>query len=283
MAFIDRIRACNGWDPADYTRFHIAGQPVGWARRALAPRLTDWPDVFYLDNRGLHLSRQLADPESRTRAVAEVLGQLVRTRELPPFHGELYPVGPDRARPQLLLDRAMASHFGVRAHGQHINGLVRDGDRLWLWVARRARDKRNYPGMLDHLAAGGLPHGLSPAENLLKECWEEAAVPAELAGRAVPVGGLSYCKSTVSGLKPDTIYCYDLYLPADFRPRCNDGEVESFELMPIEAVERLVRDTDKFKPNCNLVIIDLLIRHGRLGPESEDYLELIQGLHPSLP
>jgi len=68
-----------------------------------------------------------------------------------------------------------------------------------------------------------------------------------------------------------------------FRPRCNDGEMESFELMPIEDVETLVRDTEEFKPNCSLVIIDWLLRHGRLEPETDDYLGLVQGLHPNLP
>jgi hypothetical protein len=31
------------------------------------------------------------------------------------------------------------------------------------------------------------------------------------------------------------------------------------------------------------VIIDFLIRRGRLGPESGYYLEIIRGLHPELP
>ena len=38
-----------------------------------------------------------------------------------------------------------------------------------------------------------------------------------------------------------------------------------------------------FKLNCNLVIIDFLIRHGYISPEHEDYLFLVNGLHPSLP
>ncbi len=283
MAYIDRIHACNGWDPADFLPLRIDGNSRGWVRRGLAPRLAEWPEVFHLDARALHLSPALDGLGARSRAVAGVLRDLVENRELPPFHGELYPVGASRERPELLLDRAMVNHFGVHAHGQHLNGLVRDGGRLSLWIGRRSRDKRNFPGLLDHLAAGGLPHGITPAENLVKECWEEAAIPRELATSARSVGALSYCKATKSGLKPDTIYCYDLELPVEFRPRCNDGEVESFELMPIEQVDALVRDTEEFKPNCSLVIIDLLIRLGRLGPDADDYLELIQGLHPMLP
>ena len=42
-------------------------------------------------------------------------------------------------------------------------------------------------------------------------------------------------------------------------------------------VERLT-DTEDFKFNVSLVIIDFLIRHGLIDPEHPDYLELIAGL-----
>jgi len=64
------------------------------------------------------------------------------------------------------------------------------------------------------------------------------------------------------GLRRDCIYCYDLLLPPDFVPIAADGEVEGFELWPIERVAETVRQTDEFKFNVNLVLIDLLIRHG---------------------
>jgi hypothetical protein len=79
------------------------------------------------------------------------------------------------------------------------------------------------------------------------------------------------------------MYCYDLELPADFIPRCTDGEVESFQRLPADEVARLVRDTDAFKLNCNLVIIDFLVRHGLLSPMEPDYLEILRGLRSPLP
>jgi hypothetical protein len=79
------------------------------------------------------------------------------------------------------------------------------------------------------------------------------------------------------------MHCYDLELPADFHPRCNDGEVETFYLWPVEQVMETVRDTEEFKPNCNLVIIDFLVRHGYLDQDAPDYLEIIQGLRAPLP
>ena len=67
------------------------------------------------------------------------------------------------------------------------------------------------------------------------------------------------------GLRRDLLYCYDLDLPEYFIPRPSDGEVEAFELWPIEQALEAVRDGDRFKFNVNLVLIDLFLREGLLG------------------
>jgi hypothetical protein len=95
---------------------------------------------------------------------------------------------------------------------------------------------------------------------LIKEAAEEAAIPAELAARAVHRSEISYALDRAEGLRRDVLQCYDLELPADFVPQAADGEVESFALWPIERVFAEVRDTDNFKFNVNLVLIDLFVR-----------------------
>ena len=147
-----------------------------------------------------------------------------------------------------------------------------------MWVARRSLDKPTWPGMLDHLVAGGQPHGISPGDNVVKECMEEANVAENLARRAVPAGAVSYEYLQDEGLKRDVLFCYDLELPASFDPSNNDGEVAEFMLWPIERVMRTIAETDEFKPNCNLVIIDFLIRHGCITPDHPEYLELVNRL-----
>lgn len=57
-----------------------------------------------------------------------------------------------------------------------------------------------------------------------------------------------------------------------------DGEVESFQRLPLEDLADIIAKTDKFKDNCNLVIISFLIRHGFLKPEQEGYLDIVSGL-----
>jgi len=168
------------------------------------------------------------------------------------------PDGPVLAR----LDRGALPSFGVMAVGVHVNGIVRRPDGPYVWVARRAADKLLDPSKLDHIVAGGVPAGLTPAETLVKEAAEEAAIPALLARRAVPVATIGYAMERPEGLRRDLLHCYDLELPEDFAPRAADGEVEAFELWPIGRVMETVRDTDGFKFNVNLVLIDLFQRMG---------------------
>lgn len=284
MRFLDYITACNNYDPADYEPLVIDGRRMGHMRPEAAEAVLAFDALFRRTAAGIELTTEREDIEQRSRPLAAVLGKLVETGLLSHLHGELYqatPGGRDQGR--VLIDRAAAAFFGIRAFGQHINGYVGAGRELRLWVGKRSSDRRNFPGKLDHLVAGGLPYGIGFEENLIKECREEAGIAAALARTAVPVGTVTYVAASSRGLKPDTLYCYDLPLPEDFEPRCTDGEVEGFQLWPIDQVMETIRDGEAFKLNCNLVIIDFLIRHGYIGPGDEDYQDLVTGLHPALP
>ncbi|KAH7843951.1 hypothetical protein Vadar_022791 [Vaccinium darrowii] len=57
-----------------------------------------------------------------------------------------------------------------------------------------------------------------------------------------------------------------------------DGEVESFKLIPVADIANVIRNTEYFKPNCNLVIMDFLFRHRFIRPEQFGYLKLLQSL-----
>ena len=73
-------------------------------------------------------------------------------------------------------------------------------------------------------------------------------------------------------------FCFDLELSDDFTPVNRDGEVHEFMLWPIKKAAKVVSATRQFKFNCNLVIIDFLIRHGLIAPEHPDYVEIVRGL-----
>lgn len=279
MAYLDRIRECNGYDPAEFMPFRVGGEVLGAVRPGFAAALDDLRADFAVRADGLHWVGAPAGFEARTESMQALCAELEQRGLVGPRHGERYPVTAGRRESaRFLIDRACAPYFGVRAFGQHLNGCVRRDGGLWMWVARRAADRRVYPNRLDNMVAGGLPWELTLEANLHKECREEAGIPGELAARAVPVGAISYCGVSDRGVKPDVMYCYDLELPADFEPRCEDGEVAGFHLWPVERVARTVHDGTEFKLNCNLVIIDFLIRHGVLTPAHPDYLAIVHGL-----
>lgn len=278
--FMRHIDRCNRHDMTGFRPFLVAGQKVGWVRPGFRDRLLAFPDIFQADGEGITLSPTLDTPEQRTEAVGGVLNQLVADGTIPRLRREMYGVLTAwGAAPLLAMDRAAIPFFGVTAYGLHINGFVRRADGIHLWVATRAKDRGVAPGQYDNLVAGGQPLGLSLNDNLVKEAREEADLPPDLALRAQPVGAITYLMEQKKGLKPDVLFVYDLELPEDFIPRNTDGEVERFDLWPLEKVAAGVAQTDDWKFNVNLVVIDFLIRHGWLGPDHPEYLDLCRGLH----
>ena len=279
MSYLDRIAVCRHWDPEAYLPFTIENTAVGRMAHGFARRLEAFPEAFTVSDRAVALAPGLGDFTARSAAVREVLLGLKAQGEMPLWRDEDYPVLRRWGGPPLLkMERAAVPRFGVRGFGVHLNGLVRGRQGLKLWVAKRARDKQTAPGKLDHIVAGGQPYGLGVAENLIKEAREEAGIPAALAAKAVPVGAVSYRCERREGLRDDVLFCYDLELPEDFAPVNEDGEVESFALWPLEEVLARIRETDDFKFNVNLVVLDLAVRLGLITPDDPDYQAIWEGL-----
>ncbi|MEE8444725.1 MAG: DUF4743 domain-containing protein [Alphaproteobacteria bacterium] len=280
MSFLDRIRECNDHDLSGFVPFEVAGARVGWVRQGFADLLRPFDDVFALGDGRVALADALADYDQRSRAVDTVLRQLAGQGHIPGWRDEPYPVGIAFTAPPLFqMERAAVPRFGVRAYGVHVNGYVRDGDGLHMWIARRADDKPTYPGMLDNIIAGGQPVGLGLLENVIKEAGEEAGVPVDMARNARPVGAISYVHEARDGLKPDVMFVFDLELPAGFTPVNKDGEIAEFTLLPMAEVMAITETTRGFKFNCALVNIDFFVRHGGLAPDHPDYVEILRGLH----
>ena len=278
MSFLRHIKACNSAVDESFLPWLIGGEVYGWIRPVFAENLRPFPEVFDVGSDSVHTEFG-PDGDELTARLKHVAAGLADEGIVPPLMNEPYPItagGRDAAI--ATVDRQIAAYLGLRSFGQHLNGYVREGDRIMMWIGRRARDRLIFPGALDNMVAGGLSHGVALADNLLKECQEEAGMRPELALQARPVGALSYNRIAERGFRPDVLYCYDIELSADFEPQNSDGEVEEFMLLPIQQVMDIVHDTDEFKLNCNLVIIDFMIRHGLIGPEDPDYLDIVTGL-----
>ncbi|CAD7699256.1 unnamed protein product [Ostreobium quekettii] len=261
---------------------HVGPAIVGHIRPEFARRLEEFSDVFDVRSKdaSVVMSRELRTPEERTKAMAGVLRELRSQGVITGWRDELYPVVEAfHQTPLMLVERAAVPYLGVRAYGVHINGYtVSEEGEVKMWVARRSKTKQTWPSKLDHIVAGGQPVGISCADNVIKECQEEASIPEPLARKAKPCGAVSYVCMQLAGLKRDVLFVYDLELPADFKPKPEDGEVEEFMLWPIPKVAEVIQTTTEFKPNCALVVIDFLIRHGYIKPDEPGYLDLFTGL-----
>ncbi|MDQ7074138.1 MAG: DUF4743 domain-containing protein [Gammaproteobacteria bacterium] len=285
MSYLDPIQRCNRHQIDRFLAFFIQQTLVGWLRPEFARRLLDqWPNWFQQERSGIHLNHQLNTFAKRSSALQEVTQALHQQELIHNLHGELYPItANERSQALCQLDRSAAPYFGIRAFGQHLNGYVKQHGEIKLWLGRRALDRWHAPGKLDNMVAGGLPINISLEDNLAKECAEEATLSRELAQQAQSVGAISYCRESKEGLKQDLLYCYDLELPTDFTPHGSDGETESFQLYGLDEIADIVQNSDEFKLNCNLVIIDFLIRVGYIKPDHPDYLTIINGLHHPFP
>lgn len=226
--------------------------------------------------------------ESRTQSVARVMNNLRDSGMVSGWRDELYPISDSFYNPPMfLMERAAVSILGVLEYGVHINGLVKNSknpeEPPQMWIGRRSATKSKFPGMLDHIAAGGQPAGLSLQENVIQECREEAGIPEEMTRNGVHATGVisyeSYSPKT-DRVSRVVLFNYDLYLPEGWTPTPVDGEVETFFLWTIDQVkESMAQDyADPVKPNCYVSIIHYLVRLGYVSPDTPGYLDVLREL-----
>ncbi|KAF2405195.1 hypothetical protein EJ06DRAFT_469314 [Trichodelitschia bisporula] len=227
----------------------------------------------------------VVDRSMRSLREARVFQVLDKWRE------ELYTVYGVDKRELFAVERSASPLLGVVTYGVHMTAYKRHPSGMRIWVPRRSAHKQTYPSMLDNTVAGGMAKGELPYEALIREASEEADLPESLVrDRVVAVGAITYLyerDSQAGGecglLQPECQYLYDMDL-TDSGAECapNDDEVESFKLMEVAAVKSALRNGE-FKPNCAMVMLDFLLRHGHIVMEDEpDYGEIVARLHRRL-
>ena len=272
------IDFCNRYDPARFLPLLFGTDRLGRVRRDNAEVLRRFPSVFHVADDRVELVAS-GGFDALTEAVDQVVETLVREGLVPKWRNEFFAVAPHwGAEPVFKIDRGVVAFFGVRAYGVHLNGFRRDEGKLLVWIGRRALDKKVAPGKLDNIVAGGIGFGHGLSETLLKEAAEEADLPGGLVRQSVPVGAVSYRMENDLGVRDDVLFLYDLIVPAGVTPRNTDGEIDEFHLMDAGDILRLVRETDEFKFNVNLTLLDFFVRHGVLTPDDPEYVAVVTGL-----
>jgi 8-oxo-dGTP pyrophosphatase MutT (NUDIX family) len=257
----------------------VDGATVGYLDARRAALVADYREVFVVASHCVTLAPSLRSAASRSQALDEVAGDLAQRGELTRWRGERYAVRGDAGAVALFdLERAAARFFGIRTEAAHVNGITHRDALTAMWIARRSASKSIDPGQLDNLVGGGVSASTGIRETLVREAWEEAGIPPELALAALPAGTLEICRAQPDGLQRETIHVHDLALAAEFVPTNQDGEVVAFMLVaPERAAELAANDVgpDVVTVDAALVIADWLMRNDCFPAGSAAYARLM--------
>ncbi|KAL2438265.1 Thiamine pyrophosphokinase [Exophiala dermatitidis] len=285
----------------NYYRFTLEGyeECLGYVPSSIAQKLPITPH-WRRDDSQMRLIFQpraangapVQDLEGRNKVLEEYLLYLRGTRlfrVLDGWRSELYPIYGRNKELLLNMERSASPLFGIVTYGVHLTGYVMTDEGMKLWTPRRSLTKQTYPGMMDNTVAGGISTGEKPFECLVRECEEEASLPAEIARSSKPCGTLTYFHlrdaraGGETGLcQPEVQYIYDLEMPLDVIPQPGDDEAIDFQLLTVAEVQKAMAD-GRFKPNCAHLLLDFFVRHGILSADNEpDYVEIVSRLHRKL-
>ncbi len=270
MGLRERVQAARIFEPIRFLAFIADGATLGYVRRDLAQHLLPFAEIIDVGSETVGFRAGVAGPERRSEAMAMIARRLAAAELLSPWRSETYDIRATEEGPALfVLERAAVRFFGFTARAVHVNGIVEQRDAGAIWIARRSPTKAIDPGMLDTMVGGGLATGLSIAQTVIKESWEEAGVPAQIAATARAAGAVRVLREVPEGLHAEIIYVYDLVLPPEFAPCNQDGEVAEFRRLTLRDVARELDADAPYTVDAGLVTLDCLVRRGVIDRPAE--------------
>ena len=240
--------------------FIVEGTVLGSVAQAHTEALGQWPQWFDVSADAVTLR---AEREYRTTALAQVNERLRDAGFITAWRGETYAVVRQLgAQPVALIERASARFWGTLTFGAHCNAYVADttGRPTHLWIARRASHKPTDPGKLDNLVGGGVAHGQSPFDALVREGHEEAGLDALTMRRARPGRIIAIRCDVTEGFMNEQLHSYDLALADDVLPANLDGEVQAIQRMHVNDAIACAA-ADEMTVDAALVSLDFALRH----------------------
>ncbi len=135
------------------------------------------------------------------------------------------------AEPIATIDRSAVRILGLWATKVHVNGIIKtsESSNAQIWLSQRSDNANAAPGHWDTLVAGGKASNVSALETAFKEGWEEAGIRKELMSNLVFRNRIPCVYLSAQGMHRELLISYDLVLPIDFEPVCNDDEVQDFK------------------------------------------------------
>jgi len=271
--------------PEDKTYLHslltgaCESPPSGWRPWFLAghpqPLGVIAPEHAATLQRLLPASAPLLDTASGWMWLADAPGELARSRLLQSLAvslresgaiagwrnedfacwGQLGNEWPYAQAPLFRLERSAFRYFGLRSHASHVHGITPDGR---MWCGRRSLSKATDPGLLDNLAAGGLPVREDPLQCVLREIEEEAGIRCRSDDLEPGVLSVLTERRVAEGWHSERLFIYTLPLPADAVPENQDGEVSEFVCLTLQELLQRMRGGE-FSRDAACAIAALLV------------------------
>ena len=240
--------------------FVIGAATVGSVAVAHLDALRAFPTLLQVQADRVSLTVEAA---ARDAALATMNAALRAQGLVRAWRDETYPVlDPTSRRLLACFERASSRFWGTLTFGAHATGWVTgpDGRPARLWVAQRSFSKATDPGAFDNLVGGGVPHGQTPFETLVREGWEEAGLTPDVMRRATPGRVIQLLRDIPEGLQFEWIHAFDLPLRPDEVPANQDGEVHAFTLHDVPGALAIAAGTD-MTADAALVTLEFALRH----------------------
>jgi hypothetical protein len=257
---------------------------IGWTKDDVAHALSELGDVWTYDEGGMLLNAAFDTYEKRTEAVDANLLEASEQGVLPPKPDysaiggdDWFVIGTARYKPLFEVRRFYISYLGARRYASRINGF-HDGQ---MWIIKRGQGVDEYPGRLDTLVGAGQIASRTILENTLAEAHEEAGLSKDQCKDLHSVSMVHIFRHNKHGfLYDENIYIYDLDTKGTITPHVvQEWETETIELWPYDKVLHTIKNTEEFRPEAALCLVDFFIRHGVITPDNEPHFdELCFGL-----
>ncbi|KAL1303332.1 hypothetical protein AAFC00_006732 [Neodothiora populina] len=290
---IELLNDCDQILPKlNYYKFRITGfgNSFGTLLEDVVQRCS-WGRQWHVDHSETTVTLDAPDIAQRNNAMHEMLKREQEKdtfMQLRKWSNEVFPVYGPKKELVMSIERVAAPLFGIVTYGVQLLAYHEDDSAgFGLWVARRAKAKRTFPGMLDSTVGGSLPTEETPFDCLVREAEEEASFNPELVRKhAIACGTVNYLCLTdersggeIGCFTPEVQFVYEIKLPQDIIPIPGDGEAEEITLMTVPQLKKALAEGE-FTPANGCIVLDFFVRHGVLTFENEpDYIEIASRLH----
>ncbi len=260
--FARMLRRAQQLPPPGSRPLTVAARVAGWITPRATGAIAGLPGV-HVEDEAVHIAA--ASPrglnlDAVLRGIAEALREAQCLRA---WRDELLDVVGE-GRTLARIERAAMRPLGMLTQAVHLNAWAPDGR---LWIARRALDKPNDPGLWDTLAGGLVAAGEDCETALLRESREEAGLQAvEIAAHGPLRVALRMHRRLPEGYQVENLLLCDCVLDAAAAPANMDGEVCEIRCVSVAELWDMLGH-GAFTLEAELAILDSLrLRAAGAGP-----------------